>query len=916
MIKWVALFIILPVVLVAGCKAGVSKVTVTQLGCEYLANPLGIDAAKPRLGWILESAERGQAQKAYRIQVASQLELLKADKADLWDSGKVDSDQSIQIVYAGKELASGAAAFWKVKIWDKNGLELSWSEPASWTMGLLSPSDWKGKWIAMEQSADKKTCPPAPFFRKTFSLDKPVRRALLSFTARGMLEPYINGALVGKDVFAPEWTDYTIRIQYRTYDVTAALKQGKNAFGAIVGNGWYSGYIGWRKERGNYGLQNSLLLQLAVEYTDNTSAVIVSDETWKCAEGPILSSDIMMGETYDARKEMPGWNTPDFDNGAWKPVSVVDKPAAVLVAQPSQPVQMPEEVKAVSVNEPKPGVYVFDLGQNIAGWARLKTSGPAGTKVVLRFAERLNPDGTIYITNLRAAKATDTYTLKGGGAEKYEPHFTFHGFQYVEATGLPAKPGLDAVTGCVVYSTSPVVGKFECSSAMVNKLYNNIIWGQKGNFISIPTDCPQRDERMGWMGDAQIFIRSATYNRDVSAFFTKWMTDVEDAQSPEGAYGDTSPRLRDLKNFEAAPGWGDAGVIVPWTIYRVYNDTRIIERHWASMERWMNFILKENADFIRKNHLNNNYGDWLSTIPNAGMAQASTLKVLLATAYWAYDARLMSEMAKALGRTDDSTKYEALFEKIRAAFRKEYVLPDGKVKGESQTGYVLSIAFNLLPEEIWPSVSQFLVDDIKAHGNHLTTGFIGVRHLCPVLTKTGHPDVAYMLLNNDTYPSWGYSIKHGATTIWERWDGWTAEKGFQDPGMNSFNHYSLGSVCEWLFESVAGIDLDSQVPAYKHAIIRPVIGGGLTFARAKYNSIHGKFASGWKLAGNNLELNVTIPVNTTAAVYVPAVENTPVTEGGKPAEKAAGLKFVGYENGYSLYEAGSGTYSFVSTLKK
>jgi alpha-L-rhamnosidase len=909
--KWAAFFGILPVVLASGCKTVVSDVSVTQLRCEYLINPLGIDTSKPRLSWMLESDKRGQAQKAYRILVASRPDLLNTGNADLWDSGKFESDQSIQVAYAGKDLPSGAQAFWKVKIWDADGAESSWSEPALWTMGLLSPSDWKGKWIAMEQIPDKKTGPPASFFRKTFTLDKPVRKAILSITARGMFEPYLNGERVGKDIFAPEWTDYAIRIQYRTYDVTASLKQGKNAFGAIVGDGWYSGYIGWHKERGNYGFQNSLLLQLVVEYKDSTNILIFSDETWKCSEGPILSSDIMMGETYDARKEITGWNTSDFDDKAWRSVSIVDKPAAVIVAQPSQPVRMSEEVKAISVNEPKPGIFVFDLGQNIAGWARLKTSGPRGTKIVLRFAERLNPDGTIYVANLRGARATDTYITKGGGVEMYEPHFTFHGFQYVEVTGLPSKPDPDTITGCVVYSASPVSGKFECSNDMVNKLYSNITWGQKGNFISIPTDCPQRDERMGWMGDSQIFIRSATYNRDVSAFFTRWMADVEDAQSPEGAYADTSPRLRDLENFDAAPGWGDAGVIIPWTIYRVYNDTRIIERYWASMEKWMSFIIRENTDYIRKNHLNHNYGDWLTTIP-----QDSTSKVLLATAYWAHDARLMSEMAKVLDRHDDSVKYEALFEKIRTAFQKEFVLPNGKVKGESQTGYVLSIAFELLPRELVTSASQLLVDDIKAKGNHLTTGFIGVRHLCPILTKTGHADVAYILLNNDSYPSWGYSIKHGATTVWERWDGWTAEKGFQNPGMNSFNHYSLGSVCEWLFESVAGIDLDPKIPAYKHTVIRPVIGGGMTFARAEYNSIHGKIASGWKLSGINLELNVTIPVNTTASIYVPADKNTHVTEGGKPAEKAQGMKFAKYENGYSVYKAGSGTYSFKSTLKK
>jgi alpha-L-rhamnosidase len=445
---------------------------------------------------------------------------------------------------------------------------------------------------------------------------------------------------------------------------------------------------------------------------------------------------------------------------------------------------------------------------------------------------------------------------------------------------------------------------------MVNKLFRNMSWGYRGNSFSIPTDCPQRDERLGWMGDAQIFVRTATYLRDVAAFFSKWMVDVEDAQSPEGAFADTSPRLRDIPKFEAAPAWGDAGVIIPWTIWRVYGDTRIIERQWASMERWMKFLKAGNPNFLRKNQLNNNYGDWLSTVSDADFGKSSLRKEQLATAYWAYDASLMAQMAKAVERTDDAAMYHDLFEKIKAAYQKEYVLPDGHVKGETQTCYLLSIYFDLMPDNLRDAAAKILADDIKANGNHLTTGFIGVRHLCPVLTKMGYADLAYILLQNDTYPSWGYSIKQGATTIWERWDGWTQEKGFQDPGMNSFNHYSLGSVGEWLFETVAGIDLDPEVPGFKRFVIHPVPGGGLSYAKAQYNSISGTIESGWKLDGGVLTLDVTIPANTSATVYVPAGEGAKITESGKPAEKAAGLKFLKQEKGFSVFDAGSGSYKF------
>ncbi len=917
MCKWTILTIIFPALLAfTGCGRKSSAVSVTNLRCEYLVDPVCIDVRKPRLSWEMQSVERGQAQKAWRIIAASTKDNIDAGLGDLWDSGKVNSSQSNQVIYEGKELASGMRIFWKAKVWDRKGNGSQWSEPASWRAGILSASEWQAKWIGVDHDSSPEAMPPAPYFRKTFILEKPVRTAVLYITARGLLEPYLNGVRVGNDIFAPEWTDYEKRIQYRAYDVSPLLKEGGNALGMILGDGWYSGHIGWRKERGHYGLRNSLMVRLNIEYEDGAKTTVISDDTWKLSDGPILSSDFMMGEVYDARKEMPGWNTPDFNDTAWKSATVVEPPAAPLVAQPSEPVRVAEEISAISVNEPKPGVYVFDLGQNIAGWVRLKAAGPAGTKVVLRFAERLNPDGSIYTANLRSAKATDTFFLKGENEEIYEPHFTFHGFQYVEATGLSSKPEPSSITGCAIYSQSPVAGNFECSSSMVNKLYSNICWGQRGNFISIPTDCPQRDERLGWMGDAQIFVRTATYNRDAAAFFTKWMQDVEDAQSEEGAYADTSPRLKDIPNFEAVAAWADAGIIIPWTIWRVYGDTRIIERHWASMERWMNFMLKTNPDFLRKNRLNNNYGDWLSTVVDTDPSKGAQRKELLATAYWAYDANLMSQMAKALGRVEDSAKYSALFQKIRTAYQKEYVHPDGRIKGDAQTVYVLSLYFDLLPENLRGKAAELLVEDIIKQGGHLTTGFLGVRHLCPILTATGHPDVAYQLLNNDTYPSWGYSIKHGATTIWERWDGWTAEKGFQDPGMNSFNHYSLGSVGEWLFESVAGIDLDPEIPAFRHSILRPVIGGGLTYAKAEYKSIYGIIASGWKLDNDTLSLDVTIPANTTATVYIPAAEGSEVLEGGKPARKAKGLKFVKAENGCMVFEAGSGVYSFTSSVKK
>lgn len=935
--KWMVILVVTALTSGMGCSQKRSPdMTVENLRCEYLTNPLGIDVTSPRLSWVLESYTRGQFQTAYRILVASSEENLNNNIGDLWDTGKVISNRTNQIEYEGKKLNSRMQCYWKICAWDMNGVMTEFCEPSFWTTGLLEEDDWKGSWVAMdmakspENPEELEPGPPPPWFRKKFTLGKEIRRALVYVTARGLFELRINGERVGKDIFAPEWTDYRKRIHYRTYDVTSMLRKGENAIGAIVGDGWYSGYIGWRKVRGHYGLQNSLLIQAEVEYADGTTEIIATDESWRCSNGPILNSDFMIGENYDARKEMPGWDTGDFDDRLWEQVSEVEKPSAMLVAQPSQPVQVTEYVTSKRITEPRPGVYVFDLGQNIAGWARLRVKGAAGTKVTMRFAERLNPDGTIYTENLRSAKATDTYILSGKGEEVYEPRFTFHGFQYVEVTGFTGVFSTDVITGCVVHSNTPPAGVFESSNPMVNKLWLNARWGQRGNFISIPTDCPQRDERLGWMGDAQVFIRTATFNMDEAAFFTKWMIDVEDAQSHAGSFSNFSPILGSTSDdYAGAPAWGDAGVIVPWTIYRVYGDTRIIEKHYEAMVRWMDFIYEGNPELIRRNRLGNNYGDWLSI-------DADAPKEMLATAYWAYDARLMSKMAEAIGRDNDAKTYEKLFQDIRSAFQKNFVSPDGRIyplkgfkektgqipvghtyvasRGETQTGYLLALYMDLLPEELRAQAAEYLVEDISNRDWHLSTGFVGVSYLNPVLSKTGHNDVAYRLLLTDTFPSWLYPIKNGATTIWERWDGWTEEKGFQDPGMNSFNHYSLGSVGEWLYRFVAGIDLDPNVPGYKHFIIHPYPGGDLTDARAVYVSINGNIASQWRKESDRFYLTVTIPANTTAKVYVPSDEGASVTELGKPLEEVEGVAFAEYEKGCTVISLGSGTYHFASTL--
>lgn len=899
----------------------------SQLKCEYRSNPLGIEERSPRLGWILQSDERGQVQSAYRILVADNEVDLKADRGTLWDSGRVASNRSVGVVYEGENLGSRARCYWKVRVWDADDNPSTYSELAYWETGLLRSADWKSKWIGLgeapsdegheppseEELADPllRGLRPSPYLRKTFELEGTVRKARLYATARGIYELYLNGRRVGDHVLAPGWTDYDKRIQYQTYDVTGMLKAGENVIGGILGDGWYAGFFGFDpKRRGaHYGPRPQLLAQLEVEYEDGSTQIVASDGSWRSSTGPILFSDLLMGESYDAREEMPGWDSTGFDDAGWRPVSVEGIGDALLVAQPDEGIKVTQEVQAREVAKLDDGSYVFDLGQNMVGWVRLKVRGEAGTTVTIRHAEALNPDGTIYTTNLRFARATDSYTLKGDGEEVFEPRFTFHGFRYVEVSGYPGEPSPDAVTGCVIHSDTPPTGSFECSNPMVNKLQENIVWGQRGNFLSIPTDCPQRDERLGWTGDAQIFVRTASFNMDVAAFFAKWMIDVEDAQSPEGAFPDVAPLLpMSLDLSRGAPAWGDAGIIVPWTIYRSYGDTRIVEKHYGAMTRWMDYLHEANPELLRKNKLGNNYGDWLSPFGDA------TPRDLLATAYWAYDAKLMAEMARTTGRDGDAAAYEGLFENIKDAFNGDYVGPDGRVKGDTQTGYVLALHMDLLPDKLRAAAAEHLVRAIEEKNWHLSTGFVGVGYLCPVLTEAGYPDVAYRLLENETYPSWGYTIRNGATTIWERWDGWTEENGFQSPNMNSFNHYSLGSVGEWLYRYVAGID--AETPGFGRILIHPRPGGGLTHARAECDSVRGKIVSAWSIEGDQFNLGVATPPNTTATVHVPVEGGAGISESGKPVEQAESVKILRVEEGEVVLAVGSGHYEFLGRVAR
>ncbi|MGE5610592.1 MAG: family 78 glycoside hydrolase catalytic domain [Bacillota bacterium] len=1043
-------------------SASQAATMVGGLRCEYLSNPLGIDAVRPRLSWVITSDRRGERQTAWQVLVASSPQLLAEDRGDLWDSGRVASDQSIQVEYAGKPLTSQMRCHWKVRVWDRDGKPSAWSEPAIWSMGLLALTDWQGQWIGYDAayqsspddalftiqslkwvrfpqkqakagvyttffrkridlpadrpirravlalyafnscdaavngkaigqavhwdrtarldataalqaganvvtlaarhsdnyspavigrlivqfgsgndlvvpidntwkasqeaagdwdkaSFDDKEWPaaevfdntpwngpppvadlariPAPYLRKDFAVAQGIKRATVYVTALGAYELHLNGKRVGKDVLTPGWTEFRKRVHYQTYDVTAQVASGANTLAAILGDGWYASDLAHLAKRNVYGGRPRLLVQLVIELVDGSTQTIVSDGTWKAAYGPIRHADLLMGCEYDARLLMPGWDAVGFDDRDWKPVvteGLTDRKIQAAVAEPSRVIQ---ELPARKLTEPKPGCWTFDLGQNMVGWVRLKVRGAAGQRITVRHGEMLNSDGTIYTAALRSCPAADFYVLSGKGEEILEPYFTFHGFRYVEVRGLMTKPELDAMTGVVVHTDMRRTGSFECSSPLINQLYSNIIWGQKGNYLEVPTDCPQRDERMGWTGDTQFFAPTAAYNFDVAAFFTRWLTTCRDNQFPDGTFPHVVP---DIMGGGGATAWGDAALLCAYNIYRAYGDTRLLSEHFASMDRYMRWLAGKTKNGISEV---GGFEDWL----NAGGGANSKA---IDTAYHAHLARIMSEMAQALGRNEDAQRYAKLHEEVKAAFVKAFLQSDGSLKDCSQTGYALAFSMGLLPEDMREKAAAKYVEEIKRFDWHLATGFIGTPRLLPGLHAAGRDDVAYRLLLQETYPSWLFPVKNGATTMWERWNGWTPEQGFGDITMNSYNHYAFGAVGEYLYGMVGGIQAAS--PGYKTIRIQPVIQEGLTWTKTSFDSIYGRIVCNWKYEVGRVTLDVTIPANTTATVYVPTRDPASVTESGTPAAGAEGLKFLRVESGAAVFSVESGTYRFVA----
>ncbi|MEO6992210.1 MAG: family 78 glycoside hydrolase catalytic domain [Lacunisphaera sp.] len=828
---------------------------------EGFVNPVGFYSATPVFSWKLPDGVKKQT--AYRIEIKS--------GGLRWDSGWIESDQSTLVPYGGTPLRSREQVEWRVAFRDENSVDSGWSEPARFDLGLLSSKDWSAQWIR-PQGATGPGKEAIAWLRRGFSVEKKVERARIYVTARGLFELQLNGRRVGNDHFANGWTSYRNRIDTLTYDVTEQLQSGTNALSAMLGKGWYAGRLTWETDhvKGRYGDIPELLLQLELTYADRTSATIVSDGQWEGTyEGPVLSSSIYDGEDYDARKAVTGW----------KPVlASADLGAERLIPKPFAPVREAQTLAVQVITEPKEGRFVFDLGQNMVGWARIHLPVEKDQTVTVRFAEMLNADGTPYTENYRSAKSTDTYTAAESGTIEWQPHFTFHGFRYVELSGFPAgvKPQKGWVTGVVLHSDLKQIGRFESSHAKLNQLQSNIVWGQRGNFVDIPTDCPQRDERLGWTGDAEVFCPTAMFNYDCLAFWKSWLGTMRDDQFPDGRIPHVIPNV--LDNGGDSPGWMDAATIIPWEVYVRTGDTQVLADNYEMMGKLVGWYRAQSVDGLTPRM--KGFGDWLQ--PYAKDQKGDTPFALLGTAYYAHSAQILANTAHVLKRDEDAKRYAAEAAAVKRAFFTHYFAASGKLQNapETQTAYVLAIAFGLIPKDAMGKVGTNLVRLVGEADGHLRTGFLGTPYITRALDEVGRPDLADGLLFQETYPSWFYPINQGATTMWERWNSYTRDKGFGPVSMNSFNHYAYGAIGQWMYERVAGLAPDPAQPGYKHFFVRPLINGPLESARAELETPYGKAVSAWTKKNDQATMEVVVPPNTTATIQFPSARPPVVVSAG------------------------------------
>ena len=846
----------------------------TGLRCEYLENPMGVDVKQPRFFWVLDHTERGQAQSAYRVMVSSDPAV---SSGDIWDSGKVASAKSTQVVYAGKAMESGKTYYWKVKYWDKGGVEGPWSDTARFDTGLFDKSEWKGAWIGGKNQ-----------LRREFAVNGRLKRARAYICGLGYHELRINGRKVGGHVLDPAWTTYDRRVLYVTYDVTNVLRQGPNAVGVVLGNGWYK--------------SRALLLQINAELEDGSKLSFVSDASWRVSNGPILEDSIYNGETYDARLETQGWDRPGFDDKAWAQAEAVKGPAGVLSSQMMPAIQVVDTIVPLKMTNPQPGVYVFDMGQNFSGWARLRVKGPAGTDVRMKFAEMLYDNGMINQENLRGARAEDHYVLKGDAEETWEPRFTYHGFRYVELSGFPGTPGPETVRGRVVHSAVRPAGNFAASKDILNRLQRIITWGQKTNLHSIPTDCDQRDERMGWMGDAQGTAEEAMMNFDMAAFYTNFVRDMRDVQDEKGRLSDTVPHV--WGGERADPAWATAYPLICWYMYQYYGDTRVLEEQYDGLKKYVEFLRSQAENGLVKF---SSYGDWVAVEKCPGS--------IVSSFYYYYDVKILADAARLTGKAQDAALYDKVAGDIRTAFNREYYNPKtGDYADGTQTANTLPLFLGIATEKEGGAWGRLFDDIVYKHNSHLTTGIIGTKYIMELLTRTGASDLAYDIAVQTTYPSWGYMIENGATTLWELW------QKREGPSMNSHNHPMFGSVGAWLYKALAGINMSPGSVGFESILFQPQMVRDLRHASGTVQTLRGEVGCTWSRTDRAVRVEAVVPVGSAAEIVIPKfnLRNVKVTEGGKAVWEngqyvtgVAGVTGAADKDGAIRIKAGSGRYAFV-----
>jgi alpha-L-rhamnosidase len=883
-----------------------NDIKVKALTCEYRTNPLGIDLNRPRVSWKIQSDRRGTIQTAYQIQVTTNQENFTET---LWDTGVVPSDESIHIEYRGPELISRTRYFYRVKVWDNFERESNWSEAAWWEMGLLSSEEWKADWITPDLKGINPLSEEAFLLRKEFTLKPSITSARIYGTGVGLYELFLNGERVGDELLAPGWTSYHKRLQYQTYDVTGQLQNGSNALGIILADGWYKGNLVRENHRNIYGDSRGAFFQIHVTYNDGSEEVIVTDTTWKASTGPILFSEIYHGETYDARLEKEDWSKPTFNDQDWSNTITQEMPITQLVAQENVPTRVTEVLKPIEAFVTPSGETVIDMGQNMVGRIRFTVSAPKGTRIVLKHAEVLDKDGNIYFGNLKLAKQKVEYITKGEGTETFAPHFTFQGFRYVKVEGYPGQEKglpLENFVGEVIHSDMDPAGEFECSNSLINRLQKNIVWGQRGNFLDVPTDCPQRSERLGWTADAQVFIQTALFNYQGGSFFTKWLRDLKADQLPDGNVPFVIPNV---EGGVGSAAWGDAATIIPWTLYQTYGDKRLLAEQYDSMKAWVEYIRRQGKNEYLWN-TGFHFGDWLALDAKENSFVGATPKDLIATVFYAYSTRILRDAAEVLGKSEEVQEYSELLNKIIEQFNHEFVSPSGRLVSPTQTAHVVALMFDMIDGKAKERTAHELNELILQNDYHLNTGFVGTPYLCFALSKGGYHETAVKLLMKDDYPSWLYQIKKGATTVWEHWDSIKPDGSFWSDQMNSFNHYAYGSIGNWMYKTIAGLDMDPVSPAYKKIRIEPKFAGiHLTYAKAVYDSMYGKICSSWRLTQEEVEIEVEIPANTTAEILLPNAHLADVLKGGIQLVLSEVHSYLETAGGVSL-TVGSGCYHF------